>query len=317
MLGLLLRTLVSVFLVQIVILGTDWHSLRTTLGKLSSRTVAEAIALNLAAHLFLVWRWKLALRCLRMAVAFPVLLRCYFIGALYNLFLPSNVGGDVARSYALFRFIAKPQLAAASSLVDRYTGFAALVLMALAGSLWLNREQDPFALTRWLTLLLVGFVGLSWFFASRWGRRLKPGRRSNSFRPLFVAANSLGSSLRLLRRAPMVLLGTLLTTTAYYLVVAATHKILAVDLDLRVPFHLLAIYVPVVAIVSMLPISINGIGLRELLYVRLFGAAGWSTEASLTVSWVVFASVLISGLPGLLLQVLPALPRKAYSPASE
>lgn len=308
--GVLVRAALSLLLLGIVIRNTDWAVLAATIGRLSLASVALVLLLNLAAHVFLVFRWKLSLVGLRIATPIAAVLRCYFIGALYNLFLPSNIGGDVARSYTLYRLTQKPQLAAASSIVDRYAGLAGLLLMAFVASLALTRAQDPLAIGHWLALLFGAFVAASLLLSGRLARRLRPSHRRPRFRPLFVALNSVGSSLRVLKRRPVVLAGALLGTVGYYLVLALTHKILAHHLGLSIPFHLLAIYVVLLAVVSMLPITINGIGLREVLYVQCFSTAGWSREASLTVSWVVFASVLLAGLPGLVLQVLPGVSRR-------
>jgi hypothetical protein len=90
---------------------------------------------------------------------------------------------------------------------------------------------------------------------------------------------------------------------------------LAVPLDALVPLYWFAVIVPFVTLVSLLPVSIGGAGVRELLYVALFGAVGMQPEAALALSLSVFAASIVWGLNGLAVFALDP-GRTAAAPAA-
>ena len=75
--------------------------------------------------------------------------------------------------------------------------------------------------------------------------------------------------------------------------------VLAIPLDAWVPWYWFLVIVPFVTLVSLLPISIGGTGVREVLYVSLFGAVGMRADAALALSLSVLAAALVWGGVGL------------------
>jgi len=88
--------------------------------------VVIALALNLVSSL----KWSLFLRDCGTQLSQWKLLKLYLIGKFFNNFLPSMVGGDVARAYMLGRHISSHAVSAASVIMERATGMIALAFLA-------------------------------------------------------------------------------------------------------------------------------------------------------------------------------------------
>jgi uncharacterized membrane protein YbhN (UPF0104 family) len=95
------------------------------------------------------------------------------------------------------------------------------------------------------------------------------------------------------------LVKTFLYSIALQLLGIVSIYILSKSLLLDVPFLSLLVFVPIIIVFSMIPVSISGIGLRESAFVFLLGAIGVPPEKSFTLSLVWFFSVFTAGLWGL------------------
>ena len=154
--GIWLRGATSAALLGLIAYRTDWGAIGENFHKLSTGVIVLALAINLGAQVFLAIRWHLALLTLRVTAPFTTVLRCYWLGLFFNLFLPSSIGGDVARAYYLYRERRQPQLAGASSLLDRWAGLLALLLMAAIAARILPESSEIAWLRTWMPLALLG-----------------------------------------------------------------------------------------------------------------------------------------------------------------
>jgi hypothetical protein len=75
-------------------------------------------------------------------------------------------------------------------------------------------------------------------------------------------------------------------------------------LSLAVPLSAVAVFVPLVSLAGMVPVSVNGLGVREALYILLFGQIGVSPESSVSLALVYLAVTVVASLPGGLVYAL-------------
>jgi len=78
------------------------------------------------------------------------------------------------------------------------------------------------------------------------------------------------------------------------LVVFLNAKALALD----VPVAALAVFVPLISLAGMLPISVNGLGIRDVLYVLLLGRIGVPADVAFALAFLYFVVTLAASLPG-------------------
>ena len=90
-------------------------------------------------------------------------------------------------------------------------------------------------------------------------------------------------------------------------VVIAVVFLNARALHLDFPFSAIAVFVPLVSLASMIPVSVNGLGVREALYIFFFGRLGAPAEVSVSLALLYLAVTFMASLPGGVVYALAAL----------
>jgi glycosyltransferase 2 family protein len=264
-------------------------------------------------------KWVMLLQPLQMSAPFSELLAYTFVGLFFGNVLPSNLGGDVVRAYDLATATRRPEDAAISVLVDRLMGlvayFAAAVVMAVVTLLLLGGSMEMETIIVWV---LIGFGALLFGLALLFSRRLTmrgaflfdlPLLRA--FRPtalrIFHALQAYRNSYGTLVRALTVSLAVMLLSSVVQLTIGRA-------LGLAIPALYFFLFNPLIAFVLVVPVSVNGIGLKEAAFVFFFGLVGVARSEALSISLVFHAIIVASSLPGGLLwlrrrSLAPAAPR--------
>jgi glycosyltransferase 2 family protein len=270
--------------------------------------VALALAVYLAAQGISAARWVSLARPLGIKTPFPDMVRYYLIGMFFNLFAPGTVGGDVSRVYYLVRdeeAHAKGRAvttvhAAMSVLMDRGIGMLVLVWLGAAGLLLFPAYPIPApARTAALLLALAILVGV---LLIPLVQRVLPEHGHPFVVKLRLAIRSYRTHWRALGAATLLSL-------AVHLIQAWLHVAMGRALDLDLPFSLCIIVYPLVGTFAAIPISVNGLGLREGGYVFLLAALGIGTEKAVALGILLFLIVALDSLIGGLLFLLQKSPR--------
>lgn len=244
------------------------------------------------------YRWQQLLRAERIQEGFPRILRLYFEGMFFSLFLPTGVGGDLVRGYRLSRSYA-PSVAFASIFVERLIGFSVLLVVAAMGvALDATARQDP-------ALVLVVLLGLGGI-AFGLGIALDGRLVASLFRLLDrMRLHRLQGVLERFYQAVLQYRGhrqALLKAMALSLPVQGglilICYLLAKAVGLQIPLAYFILFEPLVVLASMLPISLAGLGVREGMAVYLLGKIGVAPAAALSVSLSFFLLVALGSLPG-------------------
>jgi uncharacterized membrane protein YbhN (UPF0104 family) len=219
-------------------------------------------------------------------------------GQFVGNFLPSTIGGDVLRVSRLSSTATAPGAASfASVVVERLTGWIVLPALTLAGLL-LQPSLLRLGLASHVALLLsVGTLLLLTAILTLAGSRRLAGRfAANEGWTRFIGAVHLGVDG--LRRRPGAAAGVLAVATIYQLsnVVAAYLSTRA--LGLHLPMAALLAFTPAVAIAQVLPLSLNGLGVREGAFVLFLSPLGVSAGQAIAVGLLVYAMTLTVSLLG-------------------
>lgn len=229
------------------------------------------------------------------------LTRYYFIGNFFNLFMPILVGRDLARAYFLWKTSRKRSEALSTIVIERGIGTVALSVFSLAAvafAFLAGIDAAGGEIARWVVWGSVVVLGLFGIFMIWRGvgrlRELVPGRFAGLAQPAFQFLEHISS----FNRAPGVLLGALLYSLAFQLVGIISTWLLGVALGSELSFVYYLILVPVIWLFSMLPVSLNGIGVREGAFVLLFGSVGMVREQALAIGLLWFSETVLLGLVG-------------------
>jgi hypothetical protein len=237
--------------------------------------LAGALGLMLASNVLGAWQWQRLLRAAAIRIPFWKVCAYYHVGLFFNNFLPANIGGDIARVLDASRYWPSRGTAASTVVVDRLVGTVALAGLALVTTL---PVIDRFHLTV-AYLAVVAFFALSlimmWIlFQPRWLSRADRLLTAVGLEGLRPHLDDLGARLREFGARRQMFLGLLLIALVVQVARVGVHVLVGRALGLSVPVAYFFLFVPLLAVIVSLPISFNGIGLREGAGVMLFGLVG-------------------------------------------
>ncbi len=256
--------------------------------------------LNVAAA---TWRWHLLLEAQDVRMPRRTLFGSFLVANFFNNFLPSNIGGDVIRIRDTAPAAQSTTLAATVVLVDRGLGLMGLVLIAALGATMAVSMHGQGVLPIWPSWLWAGFaigaaVAVPAMYAPHGlGRLLKP---LTLLHPEWVERQitALTEALARFREKPSSLVGCFGGAVVVQALVVAFYLTVVHALHIPVTASDLAVIVPLSLIVQMLPLSVNGFGVREATFSFYFARVGLPIESAVLLSLVAAAITMVHSLSG-------------------
>jgi hypothetical protein len=246
-------------------------------------------------------RWKILLDALGSSPSFKVLCQSYMVATFFNNFLPSNVGGDVVRVRDAARAAGSHTTSLTVAVLDRVIGFVALYFIAatafISGGSMVRALAGARVILLALTALfiLLGAIflrsGLVSALVERMGLR-RFAWAHEKFESVQAAVNSYRARKTALIEAFLLSLVLQFLGVAYFFMVARA---------LRIPleFGTVLLMVPLCTLIQAIPISFNGWGLREGVYVVYFNQVGLPRESALAFSIVAAGLVVMLSISGM------------------
>ncbi|MFC2160186.1 YbhN family protein [Acidobacteriota bacterium] len=258
--------------------------------------IALSFSLHALGLLISAYRWQILIHAQGDHVPLGFLAKSYLVGNFFNLFLPTRFGGDVVRIMDGSKHSKSVLKSTAIVFVERLSGIIVLLFFALGASLF--RLDIAQKLPHIWISLGVGFLGLLailCFFLpiskilidklSERGILGKIRRKILEFREIVTVYREKKSALfKALFWAFLLQINVILH---YYLVAKA--------LKINIPLIDYFIFIPIVLIILTLPITINGLGLREALYMTIFVSYGILNSSAVSFSFIadiVFALII-------------------------
>lgn len=299
----MLKVVVSVGLIAFLLTRVDIGLLWGLISGADPWLLLVALALYLLAITLGCVKWWFLISPLGMKTPFSDLLAYSLVGLFFGNVLPSNLGGDVVRAYDLATATHRTEDAAISVLVDRLMGlvafFAAAVVVALALVFMLGGSLELEQIVAWV---LVAFGALLLGLALLFSRRLTQRGAFvfdlpvlSRFRPM---ATRVFHALQVYRLSYGALLRAFLISFVIMVVTSFVQLAIARSMGLDIPAVYFFLFNPLIAFVLVVPVSVNGIGLKEAAFVFFFGLVGVAQPAALSISLVFHAIIVVSSLPG-------------------
>ena len=265
----LLRPLVSLALLGVLFWKIGAAALWSVLSQADVLWLVAGAALVVVALLVSAWKWQLLLAAQGLSVPIPALFSSYLIGLFFNNFLPSNIGGDVLRVHDVAKRTGHRSAVAASVIAERLLAGLALALTAVVALLFSAQYTAQVGPSVGLALLVFAvLLGLAMSpGVRRWLERVLPAGRAQV---LARVAAQMGQALNN-RHAVLAVLALSFVFQATVVLVAWTgFAAIGVPVSLAACF----VFIPIISAVQLLPVSLNGLGVREGAYVLFFGSIG-------------------------------------------
>jgi len=303
-----LKAIVSVVLLAVLLSRVDAARLWTLARGAAPDWLMAALALYFLMILVSAWRWGVLLRAQGIELPFRTLTSSFLVATFFNNFLPSNIGGDVVRVADTSGAAGSKTLATTIVVIDRGIGLLGLVFVAAIGAS-ARAGIDSDGLGVGPALLWTGF-GLAAMLATpallmpeTFTRLLRPLR---IFHPEWVGErlHRLQDALARFRDAPASLAACFAGAVVVQGILVAFYVAVAHSLEVPIGVVELAVIVPITFIVQMVPVSMNGFGVREATFGFYFTRLGLPLESALLMSLIGAAAIMLVSLSGGVLYLL-------------
>jgi uncharacterized protein (TIRG00374 family) len=296
LLKVLVRLLVSAALLYFVLRSIDLAALWQRVQGMNMWWILLAMGSYAFVQSVSVWRWHRLLRAQHVDVTTRTLRESIWVSLFFNNFLPSNIGGDVVRIADTATAAGSKTLATTVVLVDRVLGLTALILVASFGAFAASLMGIHVPGARWLWIVAAGGVVLTVIVIAvpkLTAYLLAPVRLLK--RPwLDERVQRLENAIKRFRETPSALVGAFAGALVVQITVVAFYLLTAQGLSVPLPILLGAVLIPVSLAVQMLPLSINGFGVREAVFAFFFRRFGLPFDAAVALSLV--STSLVMGL---------------------
>jgi hypothetical protein len=290
------RILVTCGLLGLVAAQIDWSRMGSRVSHGHPLYFLAAVALVVAALVIGGYRWLRLLRGADLDVAVGAVARIYAVATFSNTFLPTSVGGDVTRTFLVARRGTLLTRAAVSVVVDRLGGLAGLLGMAwIAFAIESTTVPDGAQVfLAWVTAAVVvgsALVATAVFRGPRLARVLVPRR--------FVShAVEIRALIHAYAREPWTVIVVFCTSLLYQALISLQLVMLADSIGVHLAYATAAVVLALVTVVTLIPISIGGFGVREGSYVVLLGGASIGATDATLISILSVAALFLASVPG-------------------
>lgn len=298
---LLAKLAVSGLLLAVLFWRVDRATFFRSLEALPPKVFLGCVGLYALGYFISTLRWQRLLMAEGIRLPLWRLTLVYLEGAFFNLFLPTLIGGDVVRGYAIYKITRGHDASLASILVDRLSGFAAMIAIALVALLAAYREiQDPQVAAMIVAVAAAFTLAMVMLLNDRMKEGASGVLRIVGLTRFQAKVQGLVDAVRRYRghhRAvgQAVLLSGLLQT-----LIIVTYYLIGTGLNLEIPIAYFFLYVPLITVVAMLPVSVAGLGIREGGAVYFFAKVGVDAATALSMSLAWFSlTLIVSSLGGL------------------
>jgi uncharacterized membrane protein YbhN (UPF0104 family) len=249
---------------------------------------AAVVLLYVAGQAMCAYRWQLLAALLKVHGRYSEFLAYLFVGMFTNLFVPGLLAGDAARSVYLGRRHGRMGEAIASVVADRGAGLLGLFWLAAFAAVFLNFAPIPSSVVT--PTVVVGAITFAGFLAAPLIARLihlmpRPIRRAGGIVAPYL-------------HHPAALVPSIALSIVLQITLALGQYLLAAGFGLTVPLSLFILCVPIANVFASLPLTLNGLGIRETANLLLFGMAGMRKEDAIALGLLWFAVTMVGGLTG-------------------
>jgi hypothetical protein len=279
----------------------------TDLAALVSRVRGgDALLLAAAAGIYSVilaistWRWRLLLHAQGYHAPLGPLSASYLVATFFNNFMPSNIGGDVIRVRDSYRYTRSTTTALAVVAIDRIVGLGALYALAvvayLTGGPAVRRlaGATPVVVGLGAVFSVLAYV----FFRPGVARRLMSISGLEAYewaRKRFAAVQA---AVHVYRQRVSAVWAAFGGSVALQALVICYYYTIAHSLAIPLPFNSCFLMVPLCTLMQTVPVSFNGWGIRESLYIIYFRQIGLPRDSALAFSLVGAGLIVLLSLSG-------------------
>ncbi|MCX7926986.1 MAG: flippase-like domain-containing protein [Candidatus Omnitrophica bacterium] len=297
----LIRLGLSVFLIFILLRKVN---LRCLIGILTSANFGLLLFSFLFAQLGYIlcfFRWKMILKAMKIKVSLGRLVSIFSASLFFGALFPSTVGNDLLRSIELMAHTKKTGEVLAGVFLDRLSGYAGMVIVGIFALFLAIPFGIPKEIVVGILLLLIVLILIIFgLFNYKIYKALNRLLVKIAYIKLLSSLETMHNALFKMRNLRKMLLGNIFISVLVQLSAPITAVIMAKALGFKIGVIYFLLSSPLITALTMLPISIAGLGVRDMATVFFFSRFGISQEIAFSLSFLSFGfilgSVILSGI---------------------
>ena len=316
--GSVLRLAVALGLTAFILWKIDPALVWKTGAEARPGPLVAAVLLVVIDRTLMAWRWLWLLEpfqgpslatlsppgpAARSKVGLGAILHVFFVSTFVGTFLPASVGGDAVRATALSRLGVPLADAVASVFMDRVLGVLGVLAMAVVG-LWLARDLParPEILVAVLAALAVTAAGCaavaSAVFSARVAAFLIALVRRLPWARVHAAGSAVVGAVQRYNAHHGLLGAVTLASVGVQVLRVLQAWCLGLGLGIDAPLAVYFAFIPIILLVMLLPVTVNGLGTSQVAFVLFFRTAGVPQPAAFALSVLFVALGVVGNLPG-------------------
>jgi len=269
-----------------------------------------AIGLYIVIVFIACLRWQALLKGQGIYLPFFKTLELNFIGLFFNTFMPSLTGGDVVKAYYVSKHTAQRLEAATTVLIDRVVGLLALLTIGVIASLYaISEPQIRKPAISIIVFFLIIIILCTVFFNKRLMRKFSFDVKKERWQKVVVSLKRVYSAFYIYRFKKALLAKVFLMSILIQLMSVLMNYQIALGLGLDVSIKYFFLFIPIIAVISAIPITFAGWGLGESMYKYFFGLVIGACGLAVTMSIIVRLIALILNLFGGIFYILHKPPK--------
>lgn len=296
----LIKYTVSIGLLLILILNTDVKSLLKAIGQIDGLLFIFAVGIGSITILLRSYKWQLLLKVQEARLPLSKIVAITYMSLFFNNFAPGSIGGDVFKVHKTMHDSALKSGAISSIIMERFTGMVVLFFMVLLFGTWNLFLEKPILTSGQIwTLFFYGTaifcIAFLCFFLLIKTHKLALFSR---FTRIIRFIEDFKQSIAIHQHYKQTIIACLALSFVFFMVNTVAMYYFSISAGQHVDFLQLALAVPLIAFVGLIPVSINGMGIQEGAFFLFFDRIGIAKEPALLIALLPRIAILIFSIIG-------------------
>lgn len=290
--GWLVRIVVTIVILVLIFRNIEIKSVKDTILHADIKLLCLAILFQLLSTFLAGFRWGKVMNKLNFGNNTAFYLRSYFKGSFFNQGLPTSIGGDAVRVLDVATNGYRKRDAFIGVFIDRILGLVGLLILNLFANYSL---PDLLPENLFLMINLIVLSGLLGFICFIYVHKIKALYKGRLLNYILRVSQQLNQILHNARSIFFhLIIGVLI-----HLFSIINIYLISQSVGLEYNLLTIAVIVPPVILLTLIPISLAGWGIREGAMIGLFGLIGAAATNVLSMSILYGIILIIASLPGL------------------
>ena len=292
-----LRIGCTLLLFTFLLKSVSWPTLLNELMHIQHTLLLIGFFLGVFSVFVSSYQWRILLHGEKIHSDLADLVNLYLVGTAFSHFLPTGMGGDAVKAYYVGNESGNIESSASAVIMSRITGYFGMILIAAIVLIieFHHFNNTVIASFLLLSLLVLGMIAgaifsvtlLSKFFHKKLAKQR-----------ILTKVIGIGNALNKSVKQPRFMSLAILTGVVFWVVACLNYYAYGDSIGIHIPMYFYFVAIPLISLVTFLPISINGFGVRESMLVYVFSTVHIASSTSLLLALLMDAQVLVLGLVG-------------------